>query len=199
LNLDAAIELAVRAHANQFRNNTDIPYIVHPIAVAMDLCRRKYAEELVIAGILHDTVEDSDVTLAEIRDKFGERVAAIVDGCSESDKSVPWEERKQHTLVYLKTAPLDVRIVACADKLHNISTIIHDHKTIGAAVWKRFKRGREQQEWYYRGLVESFYCHHDFQANHSIFEEFKSHVEHFFKVSNHHNLNEDTIRLTSRS
>jgi (p)ppGpp synthase/HD superfamily hydrolase len=153
--VDRAIELAAIAHRQQVRKGTDIPYITHPCAVGMMLARAGCSEEVIAAGILHDTVEDTWVTLDYIREQFGERVASIVEGCSEPNKTAPWEERKQHTLQYLSSAPWEVRVVACADKLHNLRSIARDYLQSGPHVWDRFKRGRAEQEWYYRGLAQA--------------------------------------------
>ena len=154
--LDFAIEVAAKAHAGQARKGTDIPYISHPYAVGMMLARAGYSEEIVAAGILHDTVEDTDLTLEWIRDNFGERVALIVEGCTEPrHRWEAWETRKAHTLEYLRTAPWEVRLVACADKLRNLRSIAADLEVAGEGVWERFTRGRAKQEWYYRGLADS--------------------------------------------
>ena len=153
--IDTAIEVAAKAHHGQLRKATDVPYVSHPYAVGMMLARAGMPEEVIAAGILHDTVEDTYITLDDIREVFGERVATIVEGCSEPDKAAHWEERKKHTLAYLPTAPWEVRAVACADKLHNLRTIAEAHRQVGEQVWERFKRGRSDQEWYYRGLVTS--------------------------------------------
>jgi (p)ppGpp synthase/HD superfamily hydrolase len=112
-------------------------------------------DEVIAAGLLHDTVEDTDLTLEEIEREFGRKVAEIVQGCSEPDKKLSWEERKEHTLAQLKTASLDIRLVACADKIHNIRSIRDDLLEYGESVWKKFNRGKKKQEWYYKGLVES--------------------------------------------
>ena len=153
--IDKAIEVAVKAHQGQVRKASDIPYISHPFAVGLMLARAGCDDEVIAAGILHDTVEDTHVTLDTIREQFGERVASIVEGCSEPDKSASWEARKRHTLDYLRTAPWEIRLVSCADKLHNALTILSARKEMGGSVWDRFKRGRKEQEWYYRGLLES--------------------------------------------
>jgi (p)ppGpp synthase/HD superfamily hydrolase len=153
--IDQAIELAARAHTGQVRKGTGTPYIAHPYAVGMSLARAGCDDEVVAAGILHDTVEDTYVTLEELRAQFGERVASIVEGCTEPDRWKSWEARKQHTLAYLPAAPSDIRLVALADKLHNARSILTDLKASGEDVWSRFKRARAQQEWYYRGLVEA--------------------------------------------
>src|SRR5438874_3924659 len=99
--LDFAIEVAAKAHRGQVRKGTDIPYISHPYAVGMMLARAGYSEEVIAAGILHDTVEDTNITLEYLRETFSEKVALIVEGCSEPHHgSAPWEARKAHTLEY---------------------------------------------------------------------------------------------------
>src|SRR5207237_3593873 len=133
--IDRALEMAAEAHEGQFRKGTEIPYISHPAAVGLMLAKAGCSDDVVAAGILHDTVEDTYVTLEQIRQAFGERVAAIVEGCSEPDKTAPWEERKRHTLQYLRTALWEVRLVACAGKLHNLSTIARQAGSFGAGDW----------------------------------------------------------------
>lgn len=152
--IDRALEVAALAHRNQVRKGTNIPYIMHPCAVGIILARAGCDDEIIAAGLLHDTVEDTPLTLADIDRDCGPRVASIVEGCSEPDKSLPWEARKEHTIGYLRHAPWEVRVVSCADKLHNASTMLASHEADGDAFWDRFKRGRVLQEWYYRSLVE---------------------------------------------
>jgi len=178
IQINRAIEFSAKAHLAQVRKGTDIPYITHPFAVGMILANAGCEEEVIIAGMLHDTVEDTDVTLDDIRAQFGEEVAAIVDGCSEPDKGASWEVRKQHTLDELKKAPLAVQFVTCADKLHNVSSMIEEHKRLGDEVWKKFKRGKDDQGWYFRGLLnrlgEGEFCWHP------LYREFKRSVEELF-------------------
>lgn len=174
--IEKALVIAASAHEGQYRKNTKIPYITHPVAVGMILQNAGYREEMVAAGILHDTVEDTDLTLADIEREFGKEVADIVEGCSEPDKSLSWEERKQHTIEYLKTAREEIRVVACADKLHNVRSIRKDFDQDGEVVWNRFKRGREQQEWYYKNVIESIGAASAFQ----LLEELKLEVERLF-------------------
>ena len=148
--LEEAIRVAATAHGDQKRKGTEIPYITHPMSVAIILSQAGYAEEVLAAAVLHDTIEDTHLTLDEIRLLFGHRVAAIVEGCSETDRDLPWEERKQHTLEHLKTASREIRAVSCADKLHNARSILADKRAVGEQVWDRFNRGRDQQKWYTR-------------------------------------------------
>ncbi len=179
--IDFAIEMASKAHRGQFRKGTtDIPYITHPIGVALLLAQSGCSDELITAGLLHDTTEDTAICLKDIRDQFGEFVASIVEGCSEPDKTLDWEDRKKHTIEFLKTASLDIRIVACADKLNNIRTIASDYNEIGDKVWERFNRGKKEQEWYYRSLVRSICDQPDIPENMTLFEQYKDEVENLF-------------------
>lgn len=153
--LEDAIAFAARAHAGHIRKGTDVPYIWHALAVGKLLQDAGCDEVVVVAGILHDTVEDTGVTLAELAERFGDRVADIVRGCSEPDKSLPWEERKQHTISSLPGAALEVRLVSAADKIDNLRSIATNRQLHGENVWERFRRGREKQEWYYRGVAQA--------------------------------------------
>jgi (p)ppGpp synthase/HD superfamily hydrolase len=150
---DKAIGFAASAHRNQIRKASDTPYISHPFSVGMILQKAGCEEELVVAGLLHDTLEDTETTEADLQKEFGNRVLDLVKGCSEPDKSLSWEDRKQHTIDALKTAPIDICLVTCADKLHNIRTLIEDNKEMGDALWTCFKRGKEKQEWYYTSIL----------------------------------------------
>ena len=152
-----AIELAAWAHHGQVRKGTEIPYIVHPLAVAGILIRANCPEHLVIAGILHDTLEDTPLTLEEIRLPFGREVADLVVALSEPDKKAPWEERKAHTIEYLEQiATPEVLLVAVADKLDNMRAIREGLESDGEAFWLRFNRPRENQKWYYNRLAGVF-------------------------------------------
>jgi (p)ppGpp synthase/HD superfamily hydrolase len=151
-----AIEFAAKAHAGQYRKGTKIPYIVHPLGVASLLAAIDSEENVRIAGLLHDTVEDTPVTLDNIRSSFGADVAEIVAGTSEPDKSDTWENRKKHTLEALGTAPVPVVLVALADKLDNVRSIAHDLDLFGDEVWMRFNRPKPQQQWYYASLARVF-------------------------------------------
>ncbi len=179
--IEQAINLAARYHKGQRRKGTDIPYITHPFAVAVSLALAGCPEEVIVAGILHDTLEDTDLTVKRIEQEFGHKVAGIVLGASEPDRKASWEDRKAHTIRYLRSeAPLEVRLVACADKLHNIRSIRADYEQHGEAVWGRFKRGRQEQAEYYRGLVESL-CHRDDNTGYeSLFEVLEKEVKRVF-------------------
>ncbi len=153
--IEKAIEVAAKAHDHQYRKATSLPYITHPFTVGMLLMNYGYAEEIVAAGILHDTLEDTELTLEDLRRDFGDVIAELVKGASEADKSLSWEERKQATIENLAFAKKDLCLVVCADKLHNLRSIRKEMELNGEKVWERFKRGREKQAWYYREIIRS--------------------------------------------
>jgi (p)ppGpp synthase/HD superfamily hydrolase len=151
-----AIEFATKAHAGQYRKGTKIPYIIHPLAVAKILIEYGGPEHVVIAGILHDTIEDTPVTADQIKGVFGCHVANLVVAVSEPDKSDTWENRKKHTLTMLKILSEEALLISLADKLDNIGAIQDDLMMHGPDLWKRFKRPREEQRWYYESLAGIF-------------------------------------------
>lgn len=151
-----AIEFAAKAHRNQFRKGTQIPYLIHPMRVAKILIESECPEEVIVAGLLHDTIEDTPVTMTEIRHLFGERVAELVAGVSEPDKSKSWEFRKQHTLESLDSAPIEIVVISCADKIDNIQSIRRGFEKIGENFFNRFNRPKSKQQWYYFELMRIF-------------------------------------------
>jgi len=178
--IDWAIEVAVKAHRKQVRKGTTIAYITHPFAVSVMLAKAGCSEEVIAAGILHDTVEDAGVKTDFIREEFGEKVASIVEKCTEPDKRRPWNKRKKHHLDSLKDAVLDVKFVACADKLHNIRTIASEYSRVGDRVWRRFRRGREEQRWYYTSLVDSLRSRRKNATYEKLYKELKGKVKEVF-------------------
>lgn len=156
----AALRFATDAHTGQYRKATALPYIVHPVDVMQRLIKYGASNDAVGAGILHDTLEDTATTETDLRKTFGDRITDLVIGASEPDKSLSWESRKQHTLDTLSCiTDNDLLMVVCADKLSNLSSIKLDLQIYGDAVWGRFKRGYEQQKWYYCALAEIFARH----------------------------------------
>jgi (p)ppGpp synthase/HD superfamily hydrolase len=157
---EAAFRLAARAHLGQVRKGTTIAYISHPMAVASLVLEDDGDEDEAIAALLHDVVEDSEVTVAEVAAGFGERVAAIVEGCTDAftEPKLPWRERKEGYLARLPSHPEAWR-VSLADKLHNARTIAADLRRDGVATLDRFNGGREGTLWYYRSLADFFAEH----------------------------------------
>lgn len=156
----SALCFATNAHTGQFRKSTQIPYIVHPIDVMQRLIKCGASTDAIVAGILHDTLEDTPTSADDLRTVFGNRITDLVIGASEPDKSLSWPERKQHTIDALReTSDIEQLLVICADKLSNVSSIAADFQTCGTAVWSRFNRGYADQKWYYMSLAEIFAKH----------------------------------------
>jgi (p)ppGpp synthase/HD superfamily hydrolase len=155
-----AVSYAVRLHANQLRKATDTPYISHLLAVAGLAMEYGATEDEAIAALLHDAVEDQGgkPTLEEIRRRFGDTVAAIVDGCTDTDQQPkpPWRERKQAYIDHVRHASPSVCLVSACDKLHNSRCILSDVRFEGDAAYGKFKGGKDGTLWYYRSLVIAF-------------------------------------------
>lgn len=151
--LHEAIVFATRAHKGQLRKGTDLDYISHPLEVLQILTEMQAPLEVLIAGILHDTIEDTPVTLAEITEHFGEKTAALVAAHSE-DKSKSWKERKQQTIIKTTEAPLQVKLMVAADKISNLRSMAHDYQEAGDHLWKRFHATKQEIAWYYSGVQD---------------------------------------------
>src|SRR5580700_4194513 len=155
-----AFDFAAEKHAGQTRKASTIPYIAHLMGVASLVLEFGGDEDMAIAALLHDVVEDCGGApmLKEIRRRFGNRVAKIVDGCTDSDTypKPPWRERKEKYIRHLKSADAETRLVSAADKLNNVRSILSDYREVGELIWARFSGGREGTLWYYRALLEEF-------------------------------------------
>ena len=153
--LHRALAFAAQAHRGQLRKGSPVPYLVHPCEVAQILAENNCPTRLAIAGLLHDTLEDTSTTAGEIAAQFGPETLHLVQACSE-DKSQSWEQRKQHTIYQLRLGQdLDFMLLTCADKLSNLRSMQEDYAQLGEALWSRFHRGRQQQAWYYQNICQA--------------------------------------------
>ena len=159
--LDRAIIFAVKAHHNTERRGKGFPYIVHPMEAVEIVATITKDQELLAAAALHDTIEDTDVTVEDIRREFGNRIAELVhaesdqftEGVSEEDS---WHDRKKAAIDRLAKAPHDAKIVAMGDKLSNMRAIWRDYRNIGDQLWQIFHvKDKASHEWHYRGLAAS--------------------------------------------
>ncbi|MHC5251181.1 HD domain-containing protein [Listeria kieliensis] len=151
---EKALEFARKAHASQKRKITGEKYFSHPFNVARILSSAGFPEYVVAAGLLHDVVEDTDVTRTDIVNEFGEKTANLVMAHTE-DKSKSWEERKSHTIETVRNGNLEVKALIVADKLDNLSSIRYAMSMEGNRVWNHFKRGYNEQKWYYMGVLDA--------------------------------------------
>ncbi len=157
---EEALIYALDLHAAQTRKGTEVPYASHLLSVAALVLEDGGSEDEAIAALLHDAVEDQGGprTRAEIGRRFGDKVARIVDGCTDTDETPkpPWRDRKESYIENMRRAAPEVRRVSLADKLHNSRTILSGLRRRGDEVWQRFAGGKDGTLWYYRALVNAY-------------------------------------------
>jgi (p)ppGpp synthase/HD superfamily hydrolase len=158
-----ALVFAAGLHRQQLRKGTQIPYVSHLLAVTAIALEHGANEDEAIAALLHDAVEDQGgrPTLDQIRRRFGDPVARIVEGCTDSDATdpsqrIPWRERKERYVAHIAEASPSVLLVSTSDKLHNARSIFAEYRRNGENTWTKFKGGREGVLWYYRALVNAY-------------------------------------------
>lgn len=158
--LQRAFRYAAKKHDGQTRKQSAVPYLSHLMAVTSLVLEGGGDEDMAIAALLHDVVEDCGgrPTLREVRRMFGARVARIVEGCTDSfsNPKLEWAVRKNEYLQRLKHEDDETRLVSASDKLHNVRTVLADYRQDGESIWKRFSGGREGTLWYYRALSDEF-------------------------------------------
>src|SRR5262245_5757106 len=156
---DRALLYATHVHGGQVRKGSSTPYVAHLLAVAATVLEYGGDEDLAIAALLHDSVEDQggEARLEDVRNRFGERVARIVEACSDSlantakgERKAHWQERKEAYIAHLRTADEDILRVSLADKVHNARAILRDLRKpqVGKTVWARFSVSKKQTQWY---------------------------------------------------
>lgn len=158
--LEKAYRFAADAHHGQCRKGTAIPYFTH-IITTVNYCMELTDDlEIIQAAILHDTIEDTSVTLQDLRENFGERVARIVEADTEDKRrdrpaSETWEIRKRETLLHLADKPYEAKIVMLADKTANAESLFREWERIGDVVWEKFNmKDKKKQEWYFRSVAD---------------------------------------------
>lgn len=155
---DEAFLLASEVHRAQTMKETEIPYMAHLLGVAGITALYGGTEDEIIAALLHDTVEDTDLALHTIDEKFGPQVAAIVEACTDTNQQPkpPWQRRKEEHIRAMRSASASARLVYAADKLQNARAMLKDYRVIGEKLWARFNGGKAGTFWYYRSLIEVF-------------------------------------------
>lgn len=158
---DEALAYASRLHREQRRKGTDVPYVAHLLGVASIALENGADEDQAIGALLHDAVEDQDVTVPEIAARFGPAVARIVADCTDTHETrkPAWRARKEAYVASLADKPAASLLVSCADKIYNAQAILIDLGLHGPAVWGRFTGGREGSLWYYRALADALLRH----------------------------------------
>lgn len=154
--LHDAIRFATEKHEGQCRKGTMLPYIVHPIETMQILHSMNAGVELMMAGVLHDTLEDTETTYDELELLFGEKVANLVQAHTE-DKLKSWEERKEKEIKDTIEGDINLKALVLADKLANLRAIARDYERIGEELWTRFTKGKDKQAWYYSTIQDALW------------------------------------------
>ncbi|MBQ9267303.1 MAG: HD domain-containing protein [Clostridia bacterium] len=175
--IEYAIYYATKAHKGQKRKMEDIDMIFHPFTVGMILQRNGCDEDTVAAGILHDVVEDTPHSFEDIEKEFGKIVRDYVYDASEPDKSLPWKDRKIHTIEHIKNCPLNSKLIVACDKINNLEDILSHIEKYGMD--EVINRNLEEQKWYYTSVYES--CIMNADENHPIFLRYKNILSEVFK------------------
>ncbi|MBQ9517663.1 MAG: bifunctional (p)ppGpp synthetase/guanosine-3',5'-bis(diphosphate) 3'-pyrophosphohydrolase [Eubacterium sp.] len=156
---EKAVSFAARAHRGQKRKDGSI-YILHPLEVAVIAGTMTHDEDVIAAAVLHDTVEDTDVTAQDILDNFGERIAELVAHETENKRpDLPpehtWRIRKEESLAVLKDSPIESKMLWVSDKVSNMRSLVKDYEEVGAAVFERFnEKDPKEQRWYHRTVLD---------------------------------------------
>lgn len=154
--LDLAIRTAAWAHRQQIRKSTELPYIVHPFAVMQIASKVTDDEDILIACLFHDILEDvpEHYSRETMQQEFGKRVVQIVEDVTKNSSLKDWHERSRAYLAHLEAAEDASIIVSAADKIHNLQSTLFDYSLYGEELWERFNTGKENQLWWYRSVAE---------------------------------------------
>lgn len=177
--LEKARKFSIEAHKGQVRKNeVEKPMIIHPIDVANILEEYNFDENVIAAGYLHDVVEDTKYTINDIENEFGKDIASLVMGDTEPDKSLSWEERKAHTIENTKNLDIRHKALVCADKISNLEDLRCFFERNGEYNFNAFKRGFNEQKWYYTSIYESLILNED--KNNPMFVRLKELIDYVF-------------------
>lgn len=153
--IEQAAQIALRAHTGQVRKNDGSPYVIHPYLVALLLTSYDFPEQVIAAGLVHDVLEDTGVSVEELTAAVGGEVVALVQEVSEQ-KELPWEERKKKYIARIRDASSEVKAVSIADKIHNAQSMLRTHESEGSKLWSVFNRGRTEQLWFMHALLDAY-------------------------------------------
>ncbi|MFR5601248.1 MAG: HD domain-containing protein [Lachnospiraceae bacterium] len=153
--LKEAVAFAAKAHEGAVRKGTTIPYITHPMETAVIVSLMTSDEEVIAAAVLHDVLEDTAVTIEQLREKFGTRVAELVLSETE-DKRKSWKERKAWGIRRAREASREGKIMMLGDKLSNLRSTARDYLLLGEQIWERFnEKDKAMHAWYYCGIADA--------------------------------------------
>ncbi len=151
--IEKAVTVAIEAHWYQKRKGDDLPYIIHPLMVALKLIRHNFPDKVIAAALTHDVLEDTDYPEARLREELGDDVLNIVKTVT-NDQSLPWEEKKKKYVASVRKGSEAAKAVAVADKIHNLESLLLAYEEQGPALWKRFNRGKDKKIWFEKAVLQ---------------------------------------------
>ena len=178
--VDKATRYIALKHDGQYRRGLDIPYSTHLYGVARVLKTAKYSDQVVIAGLLHDILEDSDATVQEIEELFGAQILQLVKAVSEPDKSIPWKERKQKAIEKVKELNDDEISIAIAEKIQNLNSMAFVINNFGENAWYGESAKKSDQQWFYEHYFEETKKYH---PNNRLLKEFEEGIQRLISLT----------------
>ncbi len=165
---EKAARIAAVSHKEQLRKTEDSPYIVHPFMVALKLVKYNFPEKVIAAALLHDVLEDTDYPEEKLREEVGDEVVDIVKSVT-NDESLPWEEKKRQYVDLVRAGSEEAKMVAVADKIHNLETLMVAHDEQGPDVWNNFNRGKDKKVWFEMEVLKML----KETCNHPLIDEYE--------------------------
>jgi (p)ppGpp synthase/HD superfamily hydrolase len=151
--VERAARMAAIAHRDQIRKDGNIPYVVHPFMVARILTQHNFPDAVVAAGLVHDVLEDTEITIEQLRVDLGDEVATIVASVT-NNSSLSWKEKKMAYIESVRKGSSGAKAVATADKIHNAESLLAAHAIHGETLWSRFNTGKEEKMWFEEAMLE---------------------------------------------
>ena len=145
--IEKAVRIAVLAHGGKTRKGDGLPYIIHPVMVALKMARHSFPDTVIASALVHDVLEDTDCPEEKLRAELGAEVSQIVKAVT-NDDSLPWEEKKKRYVETVRNGPDGAKAIAAGDKIHNLESLLIAYAEQGPSLWKKFNRGKDQKLWF---------------------------------------------------
>lgn len=174
--IEHAMQIAIKAHEGQTRKDDNFPYVIHPIMVGILLMKHNFSEIVIASAIVHDVLEDTDITEKDLRKSMGNDVTDVVL-CVSEDKSLKWEERKKKYIESVRNSSEEVKAVSIGDKIHNLKSLLSVYDFQGPNIWKMFNRGKDKKIWFEDEMLKMF----KETWNHPLIDEYEKLVK---KINN---------------
>ena len=168
--LERALRICMEAHAGQVSKvDGTTPYYLHPVMVAMKLARHDVPDEVLAAAFVHDVLEDTDYPEEKLREELGDDVVRLVKAVTQDD-ALEWKEKKLKYIENVRSAEIGAKLIAAADKIHNLERLLEAYDSMGDDIWSKFNKGREDKEWFERMLLDEL-RNHDHPIVHEFFRK----------------------------